>query len=115
VALTKGATSIVSGQTTSTTTSAADVSDAYSPAVGVKIVQVGTATTAASFIVQVSFDGGTNYYDDGGPIAAGFAAATYTWVINLLPPVTNVRLVYTQQAGGTSSTLSAQAGEVTAL
>jgi hypothetical protein len=50
-----------------------------------------------------------------GSIGTGTAAATYTWSIPLPETATHVRIVYTQQSGGTSSTLSAETGEVTAL
>ncbi len=115
MALVKSSSSHVSAQTTSTTTTATDISDAYRATIGVSIVQVGTATTAATFKVQVSQDGGTNYYDWTGDIAAGTAAATYTWEIELPDATNRVRLVYVQQAGGTSSTLAAVVGKVTAL
>ncbi len=115
MALTKSGVSHVSGQTTSTTTAATDISASYRSAIGVSIVQVGTATTAATFRVQVSQDGGTNYYDWTGDIAAGTAAGTYTWEVELPDAANRVRLVYVQQAGGTSSTLAATVGKVTAL
>lgn len=115
MALTKSSASHVSGQTSSTTTTATDISAVYRAAIGVSIVQVGTATTAATFIVQVSFDGGTTYHDWTGPVGAGTAAATYTWAVELPDAANRVRLVYTAQSGGTSSTLSAIVGEVTAL
>jgi hypothetical protein len=115
MALTKGtAIAVASGVTTTSTTTAADISTAYLANLGVKIVQVATATTAASFIIQVSFDGGTDYFDHTGSIAAGISAATYTWTIPLPDDATHVKIAFTAQAGGTSSTLSAEAGAITA-
>jgi carbon monoxide dehydrogenase subunit G len=112
---TKTGVSHVSGQTTSTTTTATDIGAIYRAMIGVSIVQVGTATTAATFRVQVSPDGGTNYYDFTGDIAAGTAAATYTWAVELPDASNRVRIVFVQQSGGTSSTLSAVVGELTAI
>jgi hypothetical protein len=118
MALVKASVSHVTGQTASTTTTGTDVSASYRTMIGVSIVQVGTATTAATFRVQCSPDGGTNYYDESGDIAAGTAAGTYTWGPDsaVIPDAaTHVRLVYVAQSGGTSSTLSAIVGKVTTL
>jgi hypothetical protein len=115
MALTKGtAISVASGVTTTSTTTAASIASAYLTSLGVKIVQVGTATTVASFIIQVSFDGGTDYFDHTGSVAAGANAATYTWTVPLPDDATHVKIAFTAQAGGTSSTLSAEAGAITA-
>lgn len=114
MALTKGATALATNVTTTSTTSAVDVSDAYAPGITWSIVQVGTATTAARFTVEVSVDGGTTYRGVQS-VAAGLAAGTYSDSIALDPFVTHVRLAFTQQSGGTSSTLNAQVGEVTGL
>lgn len=114
LALTKTDTSHVSGQTTSTTTTATDISNAYRASIYISIVQVGAATTAATVQIEVSTDG-TNYFDYGGVLTAGTAAATYEWVVQLPDDAQNVRLVFTQQSGGTSSTLSARVGEVTGI
>lgn len=115
MALTKGGVSHVSGQTTSTTTTATDLSLVHFPYIGVSIVQVGTATTPATFRVQSSPDGGANYYDETGDIAAGTVAGTYTWAVDVKYSANRVRIVYVQQSGGTSSTLSAVVGETTVL
>lgn len=113
MALTKTDTSHVSGQTTSTTTTATDISNAYSATIYVGIVQVGTASSAATAKIELSTDG-TNYYDYV-TLTAGTAAATYEWVIELTADAQYVRIVFTQQSGGTSSTLDARVGEVTGL
>jgi hypothetical protein len=106
----------VTGRSTSGTTPAVSLSTVYRAALGVSIVQVGTATTAASFYVQVSHDG-TNYYDWAGSkqagIAAGTAADTYTWEIELPDGASNFQIVFAAQSGGTSSTLAATVGELT--
>lgn len=114
MALTKAATTLASGVTTTSTTPAQDCSNAYAADVGVKIVQVGSATSAASFKVEVSFDGGTDYYTHA-EASAGLAAATYTWTIALPPSATHVRIAFVTQSGGSSSTLDAELGEVTAV
>lgn len=114
MALTKGATTLASSVTTTSTTSAVDVSNAYRASVYASMVQVGTATTPAQLKVEVSPDGGTTWYDLTEftyPVAAG----TYEHVIALPDDAQSVRLSFTAQSGGTSSTLNAQVGEITAL
>jgi hypothetical protein len=116
MALTKGtAIAVASSVTTSQTTTGVSIATAYRATLGVSIVQVGAATTAATFNVQVSFDGGTDYFDVTGVVGAGTAAATYLWTVPLPDDASHVRIVFTAQAGGTSSTLSAEAGAITAL
>lgn len=107
--------SVASGVTTTTTTPGVSIASVLpGRAVGVKIVQVGTATTAAKFKVQESYDGGTEYYDVTGEISAGTAAGTYTWgSIRVSDSATHVRIDNTAQSGGTSSTTSSQAGNIT--
>lgn len=114
MALTKAATSAASGVTTTSTTTAVDTSNAYRSSLYYSMVQVGEATTAASMAVQVSPDGGTTYYDLIA-VQFGEAADTYENVIELPDDTTRVRIAFTAQSGGTSSTLDAQVGEVTAL
>lgn len=116
MALTKGTSvQVATNTTTSQTTTGVSIADAYRATLGVKIVQVGTATTAATFIVQCSYDGGTDYYDVTGTVATGTAAATYLWSVPLPDDASHVRMVFAAQAGGTSSTLNAEAGKITAL
>lgn len=101
--------------TASGTTNSVDVSASYSGEVYPQIVVVGTATTAASFTVEFSADG-TNFRSAVGPFSAGLAAATYKFGPVTYPPgCEGARIVYTAQAGGTSSTLTADVTKVTAL
>jgi hypothetical protein len=99
--------------TASGTTNAISCSTDYVQEVYVQIVQVGSATTAASFTIQWSPDGSTYY--SGQTYTAGTSAATYTWVIACPVTAENVQVVYTAQAGGTSSTLTAQLGQMTGV
>lgn len=115
MALTKAAATLTAAITTSQTTTGVSVAADYAPGVYWNLVQVGTATTAATFNIQASPDAGTTWYDLTGPVAAGTVAATYTGVVDVPMSATQVRVVFVQQAGGTSSTFSAQLGEVTAL
>jgi hypothetical protein len=85
----------------------------YAQDLAVTIAQVGTATTAASFQVQYSFDASTYY--TLATYTAGTGAATYTWTINIPATAQYVQIVYSAQSGGTSSTLNAQLGEVTGI
>ena len=105
---------LLNAVTTTQTSGAADVSTGYGGTVAVKIVQVGTATTAASFVVMVSPDGGTTYYDipGTGSFQAGTAAGTYDFLVDIPIGATKVEVSFTQQAGGTSSTCTAQASWV---
>ena len=120
MALTKSSSSVAmtwaSGSATASgTTNAVDVSDCYAAEVHVQIVVVGTASTAASFVVQFSIDN-SNYRSQFGPYAAGTAAATYRFPPIPIPPgVNSVQLVYTAQSGGTSSTLTADVSQLTAI
>jgi hypothetical protein len=103
-----------SGSSTSSgTTNPISCSTDYIQEVYVSIVQVGTATTAASFSLQWSPDGSTYYA--GQTFTAGTAAATYTWTIAVPVTAEDVQIVYTAQSGGTSSTLTAQLGQLTGV
>ncbi len=103
-----------SGSVTATGTSlAVSTSADYADCVYITIVQVATATTAATFNVQQSPDGSTFYA--GPTFSAGLAAATYTWQIALDPTCEKVQVAWTQQAGGTSSTIAIQLGQVTGV
>jgi hypothetical protein len=99
--------------TASGTTSAISCSTDYVQEVYVSIVQVGTATTAASFSVQWSPDGATYYA--GQTYTAGTSAGTYSWVIACPVTAEDVQIVYAAQSGGTSSTLTAQLGQLTGV
>ena len=99
--------------TTSGTTNAINTAALYAASVYAFITQVGTATTPAAFTIQQSPEG-VNYFP-GPTYTAGTAAGNYSWIIALDPTCTSVKIVYTSQAGGTSSTLSPELGEVTGV
>jgi len=116
VAATKSATAFTwaSGSaTTSGTTNPISCSTDYIQEVYLQIVQVGTATTAATFTIQSSPDGST--YFSGQTYTAPTAAGTYTWNLAVPASAQDVQIVYTAQSGGTSSTLTAQLGQVTGV
>lgn len=71
----------------------------------------GTITEGAEVQIQTSPDGGTTWYDMGGPFKFGTTASgTETRVADL--PIGNnaVRLDYTAPTGSTGHTLDAQIG-----
>ncbi len=116
MAATKGYTTLTwasGSSTTSGTTNAVTVSTDYSQDAAIAIVQVGTATTAASFQVQYSFDGSTYYTLI--TITAPTTAGTYYWTISLPVTAAYVEIVYGAQSGGTSSTLTGQVGDVSGI
>ncbi len=85
----------------------------YVQEVYVSIVQVGTASTAAAFTLQFSPDGATYY--SGQTYTAPTSASTTNWIIALPVTAEDVQIVYTAQSGGTSSTLTAQLGQVSGV
>lgn len=102
--------------TASGTTNTIDVSTYDVPAVYVKVVVAGTPTTSFSFTVQQSPDA-TNFYS-GLTFSAPLVAGTYYFdpsVIPINPATSTIQIVYTAQSGGTSSTLTAQVGYVSAF
>jgi hypothetical protein len=102
--------------TTSGTSNAVDISASYASEVDVQIVQVGTASTVASFTVEFSADAGSNFRSSVGPFNAGTAAATYKFGPIVCPPgQSSVRVVQTAQSGGTSSTITVDVSRTTAL
>jgi hypothetical protein len=116
MAVTKSATTFTwaSGSATASgTTNAITCSADYIQEVYVQIVQVGTATTAATFTVQWSPDGSTYY--SGQTYTAPTGAATTAWAVAVPVTAESVQIVYTAQSGGTSSTLTAQLGTVTGV
>ncbi len=119
MAITKSTTAVSAGTwqsgsvTASGTSLAVATSSDYADCVYITIVQVGTASTAATFNVQQSPDGSTFYA--GATFTAGLAAATYTWQIALDPTCEKVQVAWTTQSGGTSSTITIQLGQVTAV
>lgn len=112
MAATKSTSTPLNAVTTTQTSSVVTISDAYDSTAFVEIVQVGTATTAASVLIQLSTDNSKWY--DFRTYTAGLTAATYTGGFDLLRGALYVRFTFTQQAGGTSSTCTVQVGEVTA-
>ena len=100
--------------TASGTTNAISTAGLYAAAVYASIVEVGTASTAASFVVNQSPDGSTYYA--GQTYTIGTAAGTYTpGPIPLDPTCVSVTITYTAESGGTSSTATFQLGEVTGV
>jgi hypothetical protein len=116
MAATKSASSFTwaSGSATASgTTNPISCSADYIQEIYLSIVQVGTASTAATFTPQWSPDGSTYY--SGQTYTAPTSAATTTWVIAVPVTAEDVQIVYTAQSGGTSSTLTAQLGQVTGV
>ena len=72
-----------------------------------------SASTAATFTPQWSPDG-TTYYS-GQTYTAPLTAVTTNWTIAVPVTAEDVQIVYTAQSGGTSSTLTAQLGQVTGV
>jgi hypothetical protein len=99
--------------TASGTTNPISCATDYFQQIYVQIVQVGTATSAATFTPQSSPDGST--YFSTQTYTAPTATGTYTWVIDVPVTAEGVQIVYTAQSGGTSSTLTAQLGQLTGL
>lgn len=114
MAATRSQTSLFSGQTTTATSSAVDCSTDYAREAYVAITQTGTASSPATFYFQFSADG-TNYTYLSPTYSAGIAAATYYWQIPLPVGFKKVKMTYTQQSGGTSSSCTADLNEVTGV
>lgn len=110
MALTQATLSVLSAVTTTQTSSAQALGDLQS--LYVFITVVGTPTVAAQFTPQYSPDGGTTYYN-GPTYTTPLIAGTYYYIINLPSDATHAKVVYTQQTGGTSSTLTAQISKKT--
>jgi hypothetical protein len=109
MAATKGAVSILSAVTTTQTSAAIDCSTYEIQQIFANIVVAGTPTGAAAIQPQYSVDGGTTYYN-GFTYKTDLAAGTYPFIIDVPPTTNRLKLVFTQQTGGTSSTLTAQLG-----
>jgi hypothetical protein len=107
-----------SGSATATgVTNAVDLSAAYVKAVYVKIAVSGSPTVGASFTVDLSADAGTTYLSRLGPFTAGLVDATtyYFGPIAIEPACSSVKVNYTAQTGGTSSTITLHVSRMTAL
>jgi hypothetical protein len=114
MAITKSNTTHLSAVTTTQTSTATDISGDYADDMYVSIAVVGTASAGATFQLQWSEDGGTTYYNS--PVyTAGLTATTYYWVVSIPATANRVKIVFTAQTGGTSSTCTAQLGRVTAV
>jgi hypothetical protein len=116
MAATKGAgTSVIASTVSTTTSSAIDTSANDLTEVYGSVVQVGTATTAATIQIQVSPDAGTTYYSPTTLLwTAGLAAGTYPFVLWVPTTATKIKVTFTTQVGGTSSTVVCQLNTVTA-
>jgi len=99
--------------TTGGTTNAMSCLTDYVQEVYVSIAQQGTPTTPASFFIQWSPDGSTFY--SGQTYTSPLAPGTTTWVVAVPVTSESVQIVYAAQSGGTSSTLSAQLGQVSGV
>jgi hypothetical protein len=107
--------SFPSGGTVNGTATAINIASDYTQQAFVRIVQVGTATTAATFTIQASPGGVTPTYYNWQTYTAPMAAGQYDWVIDVPVGSQSVQIVYTAQVGGTSSTISAELGQLTGL
>jgi len=116
MAATKSATSFTwaSGSATASgTTNAIDCSTDYIQEVYVSIAVGATPTGGATFVVQWSPDGSTWY--SGQTYTAPIVVGTYAWPIAVPVTAQKVQIVYVNQSGGGSSTLTAQLGQVTGV
>jgi hypothetical protein len=114
MAITKSVLSVFTTTTTTATSSTQTISGAYAADYYISIVQTGTATTGATVQPSHSPDNGTTFYN--GPVyTAGLSAATYTWFVSIPSDATQTKLIYTTQAGGTSSVINAQISQITSL
>lgn len=95
------------------TTDAKDITGDDVAQVYYSLVQVGTPTTAPSFTVQVQPAGSANWYSLA-TVTPALLAGTYQNVIEVPLSAGRVQIVYTAQAGGTSSTASFELGYVVA-
>jgi hypothetical protein len=114
MAATRTNTSLFSGQTTTATSSAVNVATDYAREIYVSIVQVGSASTGASFYIQYSADG-TNYNYQSAVFTCPTVAGTYNWSVQLPIGIEKVKMTFTAQSGGTSSTCTADLNEVTGV
>ena len=110
MALTQATLSVLSAVTTTQTSSAVALGDMQT--LYVSIAVVGTPTTAAQFIPQFSPDSGSTYYN-GATYSTPLAAGTYYFLVNCPADATHAKVAFTQQSGGTSSTITAQISKKT--
>lgn len=117
MAVTKGSgTSVIASTASTTTSSAQDSSGQYVTEVYIEIVQVGTATTPGQVQIQVSPDAGTTYYSPPSLLwKTDTAAGTYDTVIAIPVTATRWKAAFTQQSGGTSSTVVVQSNAITGI
>ncbi len=113
MAATKNADALLSAVTTTQTSSAVDTSTHYGDDIYAKLVVAGTPSTTATFTPQYSPDGSAYY--NGQTYSAPLVAGTYYWVVSVPVTAKNVKVDFVTQTGGTSSTFTAQLGEVTGV
>lgn len=105
----------VSDLTASGTSSAIDVSDAYSATAYVAHTNgTGTITVGALVIVQVRPSGGT-YINHAQFRFGQTASAAESQDVDLPEDCTDVRIVYTAPTGSTGHSCKLETGEVTGL
>lgn len=117
MAISKSTSTFLWGGATTTSTSgtatALNCASDYAVQAFVSIDQVGTATTAAGFSVIVSPDN-TNWYTMTS-FTTGLSAAYYYWLVDIPVTTQYVQIQFSEQVGGTSSTILAQLGQVTGV
>lgn len=119
MALTKTNGSITQVAATGNSTTV-DVSDAYAATISIKHVNgTGTITAGAQVQPEISHDGGTAWFRDGGAFVFGTTASA-TEFRTYIPPTDgiaakSVRFAYTAPTGSTGHTLDASHTKVTAL
>jgi hypothetical protein len=105
-----------SGTTNPITMNSGGTSGPYAATVFGQVVVAGTATAGAQVQVQERPYGSSTWYSPATKVyTAPLAAGTYSFEIPLDPTAAQAQLVYTQQTGGTSSTFTAELGQVTGL
>jgi hypothetical protein len=117
MAITKGTGStLLSGVTTTQTTSATSVSGNYLTEVYIKYVQSSTVATVAGTIQILVSPDGTNYYSPPTLLAtAPLTASTTTYFVLYVPTsAIDIEITYTAPTGGTG-TCTVEINTVTAV
>lgn len=117
MALTKGTgTSVIASTASTVTSSAISALSDYVTEIYIDMIIVGTATGAATVQIQVSPDTGTTYYSPSSLLwTAPLVAGTYDVVLRLPDSTTKYKVTFTQQSGGTSSTVVVQSNDITSI
>ena len=113
MAITRSSSTVLNAVPTTQASASQDVSPSYAAEWYVSIAVAGTASTAAGFQILSEPDGATDY--NSPAYQAGTAAGTYYWVIPVPVAAKATKILFTQQVGGTSSTCTAQLGQITAV